>query len=616
MKNINKYLQEVDEHIKNKNYNDAFTLCNNILSINSNNIEAIFKAGYCSYKLKKYDISMMHFVRASLLEKFNINKAIYKYYIGRCYDCFGAYKEALEYFKNAYNLDNSNKYYTLWIGITYAKTAVNDIDYNNSLMYLSMSLGSEDYLVYGYIGFCHFQLGNYNKAITYLDKSVKLKDDDYLSRYYLGNAYFIIQLYDKALEHLSEAVKLKDDDFNNWFSLGLLNKVIDENTLSDECFEKARNIALNNDNIEESLNCFIKLADYQNDEYLNYLYLGICYAKLESYKDAMHYLLKSIDINNKYDNNYLAYHWIGYINYMDSEYEDAVKYLEKSVSLNSYNEENYMTFLWIGDCYFKLGNYKKASINLKKSLELKDDEPDAYKVMSELYLKMGMKDKYRHYRNKYKSLIKNDDIDMNDFYNKWNDYFQDNYYTIENSIFENEVLKQKAFENKIDIKKIYNNALGFCNECNEDIVLDESYYNAKKVDISYFINFLFQDINLNDLYNLYSYSTEKKSYIDFNKFHLDNFLSYRKIINNSIKTNFHNDDNNSIKIIKNIISDFHIKNGIINESEKKDILQIIDNIEELFDYTSSCILNIMYDNYQKYDIDLYFILTELIESNL
>ena len=89
MKNINKYLQEIDEFINDKNYDDAFTLCNNVLdNIDSNNIEAIFKAGYCCYKLQKYDTAMMNFTKVLYLEKNSRNKAIYKYYIGRCYDIF------------------------------------------------------------------------------------------------------------------------------------------------------------------------------------------------------------------------------------------------------------------------------------------------------------------------------------------------------------------------------------------------------------------------------------------------------------------------------------------------------------------------------------------------
>ncbi|PTY41425.1 tetratricopeptide repeat protein [Brachyspira hampsonii] len=591
MENINKYLHEVDECIKNKNYNDAFSLCNDILSINPNNIEAMFKAGYCCYRLKKYDISMMHFIKASSLEKFSTNKAIYKYYIGRCYASLGVYKEALEYFKASYNLDNNNKYYTLWLGITYAKTAVNDNDYNTALMYLSMSLGSEDYLVYGYIGYCHIQLKNYDKAIMYLNKSIKLKDNDYLNRYYLGSTYFIMQVYDKALEHLSESVKLKDDDFDNWFALGLIYKVIDENNLSDECFENARNIALTNNNIDEELDCFIKLTDSQNDEYLNYLYLGICYAKLESYKNAVHYLLKSIEVNEKYnnENNYLAYYWIGYINYIDSEYEDAVKYFEKSLNLNSDNEENYLVLLWLGDCYFRLGNYKKALFNLKKSIEIKDDEADAYKLISELYLKAGKKEKYNSYISQYKKLIKNSNI----YDNIENNEKKENIYQ-EEYVLNNDVLNNNE---KIHYQK-------------EDALYINEGIHFKKTDIYHFINLLFQDIESNDLYSLYSSNTEKKSYIDFNNFNIDNFLSYRNIINNAVKDNF--DNSSKITVVKNIITNF----DIISDTEIKNAKKLIDDIEELFNYTSECILNTMHYYYRKKDIELYLILMRIIENNL
>lgn len=587
MENINKYLHEVDECIKNKNYNDAFSLCNDILSMNSNNIEAMFKAGYCCYRLKRYDISMMHFIKASSLEKFSTNRAIYKYYIGRCYYSLRVYKEALEYFKEAYNLDNNNKYYTLWLGITYSKIAVNDNEYNTALMYLSMSLGSEDYLVYGYIGYCHIQLKNYDKAIMYLNKSVNLKDNDYLSRYYLGNTYFIMQVYDKALEHLSESVKLKDNDFDNWFALGLLYKVIDENDLSDECFEKTRNIALDNNDIDEELDCFIKLTDSQNDEYLNYLYLGICYAKLESYKNAVHYLLESIEINEKYsnENNYLAYYWIGYINYVDSEYEDAAKYFEKSLSLND-EEENYLVLLWLGDCYFRLGNYKKALFNLKRSIELKDDEADTYKLISELYLKAGKKEKYNNYISKYKKLIKN----INTYDNNYN--YSKGYNNPESI--------SSAFENNNKSENIYQK---------EEILNNEEIY-SKKTDIEHFINLLFQDIEKNDLYNLYSSNTEKKCYIDFNDFNIDNYLSYRNIINNAVKDNF--DNTNKITTIRNIITNFDIISDLEMEYAKK----VIDDIEELFNHTSESILNTMHYYYKKKDIELYFILMKIIEDNL
>ncbi|ELV06979.1 hypothetical protein H263_01035, partial [Brachyspira hampsonii 30599] len=129
-------------------------------------------------------------------------------------------------------------------------------------------------------------------------------------------------------------------------------------------------------------------------------------------------------------------------------------------------------------------------------------------------------------------------------------------------------------------------------------------------DIYHFINLLFQDIEKNDLYSLYSSNTEKKSYIDFNDFNIDNFLSYRNIINNAVKDNFNN--SGKITTVKNIITNF----DVISDAEIKDAEKVIDDIEELFNYTSECILNTMHYYYRKKDIELYLILMRIIENNL
>lgn len=587
MKNINKYLQEIDEFINDKNYDDAFTLCNNVLdNIDSNNIEAIFKAGYCCYKLQKYDTAMMNFTKVLYLEKNSRNKAIYKYYIGRCYDIFHSHKEALECFIEAYNLDSSNKYYTLWLGITYAKNA----DYNNALIYLSMSLGSEDYLVYGYLGYCHIKLKNYDAAVMHLEKSVSLKDDDYLIRYYLGSAYFLLQIYDKALKHLNESIRLKDDEFDTWFTIGELYQVIEDDTLSKECFEKARNIALEYEDIEKAAECFTRLMEVQENEYLNHLYLGICYARLESYKDAVHHLLESIDINEKNDNenNYLAFYWIGYINYIDSEYEEAIKYLEKSIKLND-DKDNYLNRLWLGNSYFKLGNHKKALFNLNRSIDLKYDEAETHKSIAKIYMSIGQKDKYNEYINIYKKLLKQEKQDRKNY-----DDF-------------------KKIDSESESSIIFNNEnVSHNNPSSEFINSIMSFNETKKIDIIYFINFLFQRIEDSDLYNLYSSNTEKKDYINFDDFNIDNFLSYKNIIENTLNENFTND--NKISIIKNITPNFYDDYKI--KSNEKHIKETIKNIEELFQYISECILNSMQNYYNKYDIELYYILMNLIATHL
>ena len=609
MNNISKYLQEIDKYIQNQNYDDAFNLCSNILNnIDPNNIEAIFKAGYCSYKLDRYDIAMMYFLKAISLEKSSVNKAMYKYYMGRCYDIFDSLEESLECFESAYKLDSTNKYYSLWLGITYAKIGTNEKYYSIALRYLSKAVGIEDHLVYRYVGYCYIQLKNYNDAVEYLKKSVQFKDDDYLSRYYLGNTYFLLQIYDKALEHLSESVKLKDNEFDTWFTLGLLYKVIDEESLSEECFEKAREIAIRYDNdIDYELECFIKLSEAQEHEYLNYLYLGICYAKTESYKNAIHYLLSSIEINekNNNENNYLAYYWIGYINYIDSEYEEAIKYLEKSIKLNN-DEDNYLISLWLGDSYLKIGNHKKALFYLKNSMDLKDNESETYKLMAKLYLEIGQKDKHHEYMNQYKILLKqekqkekNHNLHLKKMKEDYNNYFKTFSYKNTASA-STEVIKPQKVENKQHIKIIYNTMLGFCDN---NTKINRNDCDSKKKDINNFFNILFQDIENSDLYHLYSSNTEKKPYLYFDSFNIDNFLYYKEIVKKAIEKNLENS--------KEI---YYC--DVIDNNDKENIKRIVDNIENAFEYTSVCILNLMKSYYKNYDIELYFILMKLMENYL
>ena len=516
MKEIDKYIKEIDKYIENKDYDEALKLCNSVLKdIDSNNTQITFKAGYSCYKLNKYDIAIMYFTKTFQIEKNDRNKAICKYYIGRCYDIYKSFEEALKCFFEAYNLDHSNKYYTLWIGITYAK--MSDIYYNNALMYLQMSLGSKDYLVYGYIGYCHFKLKNYDTAIMYLDKSVQLEYNNYMTRYYLGYAYFMILEHNKALYNLNEAIKLKEDEFESWFVLGELYQSIDDDELSKECFKKARILALNCENIEDAFKYLNKLVIVQNYEYLNYLYLGICYIKMGNYKEAMTYLFEYINninycVNNA--DNYLAFYWIGYLFYIQNEYENAIKYFEKSIKLNS-NNDAYILLL-LGKSYFMLGNNKKALYNLKKSIKLKSDEPQTYELISKVYKKLNQKNKF----NLYKQLSNKQE---KYYVNVYNDYKN----ISSNEI--NEILIQKKFKN--NIKNIYNEALGFSFK---NIVLDDNYFNAKKLNIYYFINFLFQDITQSDLYNLYSSNTKKLNVLNFYNFNIYNFSYYNKILSKAL----------------------------------------------------------------------------------
>ena len=125
----------------------------------------------------------------------------------------------------------------------------------------------------------------------------------------------------------------------------------------------------------------------------------------------------------------------------------------------------------------------------------------------------------------------------------------------------------------------------------------------KQKTINNFLIFLFQDIEKSDLYHLYSSSTEKNSYINFNNFNIENFLYYRDIIKNAVRLDLKK--NRQMQYVK-----------LIDNNDVEGIKKIVDHIDELFNYTSISILKFMQSYYQKYDIELYFILMRLIETYL
>ena len=247
-------------------------------------------------------------------------------------------------------------------------------------------------------------------------------------------------------------------------------------------------------------------------------------------------------------------------------------------------------------------NYKKALINLQKSLCLKEDETGTYKLLAKTYLELGDKDKYNEYIAQYKILSRkekhlnskknNANNQLKKMQEDYNNYFKSFYYS-SNREYNETALKQKIFNNTAEMKLVQND---------EERTFYDNYYHKVKTDISNFLKYLFEDIEKSDLYHLYSSSTEKKYYIDFDNFNIDNFLYYKDIVKKAVRLDFNK--HKEIQYLK------IINNNNINDIET--IAMAIDNIESIFNYTSLSILQFMEYYHQRYDIELYFILMNLI----
>lgn len=96
---------------------------------------------------------------------------------------------------------------------------------------------------------------------------------------------------------------------------------------------------------------------------VNY-YIGLSYAKLNRYHEAIGYYFHELEINQK---EYKAYHQIGYAYSCLSEYKQAIDYYQKALEINPNDGSVYFG---MGVSYASLGQNTEAREKLHKAKEL------------------------------------------------------------------------------------------------------------------------------------------------------------------------------------------------------------------------------------------------------
>ncbi|MGB4298335.1 MAG: CHAT domain-containing protein [Candidatus Saccharicenans sp.] len=150
-------------------------------------------------------------------------------------------------------------------------------------------------------GVVHIEIGNYDKAIEYINFALELISDDKSNPYYtaslinLGSTYAKRALtagnredYDRALEYFNQALAAAEQAGNEAFEVAVLNNMgslkahLEENLDALYYLNKARNLAEK-----------IKLNNYLVSIYTN---IGIIYARQGDYQNSSLYYDKAINL--------------------------------------------------------------------------------------------------------------------------------------------------------------------------------------------------------------------------------------------------------------------------------------------------------------------------------
>ena len=258
--------------------------------------------------------------------------------------------------------------------IFYAEKALNLSQANNYKENISAS--------YIALGICYNTKTEYSKALSYLNKSLKIenellsKNPDFSSykrgllvtNLDIGNIYFFQGNYAQAIEHYFQTLKLAEEiDFKKAICLssgniGLCYKDLKDYTKALEYNYKALGVAIETGNKSDLHQCYNNLGDI--------------YFVMSELDSAKMYFTNCLNIN-KEDNNEpnLVKTYVNLANVYTKEkkYDKALRYyklsLELSEKLDLKDGQINVNFM-MGKYFSLLKNYKSAINHFTKSLEL------------------------------------------------------------------------------------------------------------------------------------------------------------------------------------------------------------------------------------------------------
>ncbi len=209
------------------------------------------------------------------------------------------------------------------------------------------------------IGLCHAYLGNYERAVEYLDPIdvSKLPWTEFTMMYELARAYGLIGNIDRAIAYFEKARTLLTDqasEDNFAILLVSLRKIRDTSASSPFA-------------LQICILLYDAMRDYETNNFLAGVKKLQCALALDPMESAI-------------------YHQLGIGLVRQQQYKQAIDLLERGLALNASHEQAQFA---LGNAYFHLAMYDQALEAYKKTLHLNPHNIDAYYHLGLVYEKQG-----------------------------------------------------------------------------------------------------------------------------------------------------------------------------------------------------------------------------------
>lgn len=312
--------------------------------------------------------------------------------VGWAYLSLNDKENAQNYFKKAYELDNTN----IEAGSRVAEIMVDNKEYDEAEILLNNLLKySENDRVYYLLAEISDIKGNIDDAINYYILALKLNDKNPQYYYKLGGLYVFKGFHSKAEECYGQAINICPENvlyqytlaylffINNKFELA--KRVISDILELDENYTDALvlklQILLHDNDVAQAGNIVEKLDKCEFKTEQIYYALALYYAELRLWNKSIDNIKQAI-IHNE---NSCAYKYELALYYFEiQEYNKVREICENIISIN---EKYVNAYVLNAKVYFALENYDKANQYIGMSLKLDLNLPEIYYLKGMLAVK-------------------------------------------------------------------------------------------------------------------------------------------------------------------------------------------------------------------------------------
>jgi tetratricopeptide (TPR) repeat protein len=203
-----------------------------------------------------------------------------------------------------------------------------------------------------FLGILYYQMRNYDFAVEYLEKALKINPNDPDAQYNIGLSFKEKGQLDKAIACYQKALQLNPNFANAQYNLGMVLQ------------EKG--------DIDEAIPCYQKALQLNPNLSGVYYNLGIISQEKEQIDEAIIYYQKALQLNPNLSD---AHNNLGLSLQEKGQLDEALAYYQKALQITPHDSKAYYN---MGNTFIEKGHIDEAIACYQKALQLNPSYADAY----------------------------------------------------------------------------------------------------------------------------------------------------------------------------------------------------------------------------------------------